>query len=54
MAVSAGGVLMFFAFAAMACPWHRFQTSLRDRLLAGLAHSECTLLDPSEYLFDCS
>ena len=30
---------MLFALAAVPCPWHRFQTSLRDRLLADLAHT---------------
>jgi len=52
--VSGGGVLTFFAFAAVACPWHRFQTSLRDRLLADLTHPVGTLTDPSDCLFDCS
>ena len=52
--VSSRGVLAFFAFAAEPRPGHRFETSLRDRLLAFLAHSECTLLDPSECLLDCS
>src|SRR6266852_4869339 len=52
--VSSGGVLAFFAFAAEPRPGHRFQTSLRDRLLAYLAHSECTQLDPSECLLDRS
>jgi len=45
---------MFFAFAAVACPWHRFQTSLRDRLLADLTHPVGTLSDASDCLFDCS
>src|SRR6266568_3310671 len=52
--VSSGGVLAFFAFATGPRPRHHFQTSLRDRKLAYLAHSECTLLDPSECLLDCS
>ena len=52
--VSSGGVLAFFAFAAVACPRHRFQTSLRDRLFADRTHPVGTLLDPSECLFDCS
>jgi len=53
MLVSSGGVLAFFAFAAEPGPGHRFQTSLRDRLLADPAHSENTLLDSSEGFFDC-
>ena len=52
--LSSGGVLAFFAFAAVPRPGHRFQTSLRDRLLADLTHPVGTLLDPSECLFDCS
>ncbi len=51
--VSSSGVLAFFAFAAEPRPGHRFQTSLRDRLLADPAHSENTLLDSSEGFFDC-
>jgi hypothetical protein len=34
---------MFFAFAAVACLGHRFQTSLRDRLLADLTHPVGTM-----------
>jgi hypothetical protein len=52
--VSSARVLKLFAFAAVACPWHRFQTGLRDRLLADLTHPVDTLSDPSECLFDCS
>jgi hypothetical protein len=33
-------------------PRHRFQTSLRDRLLTDLTHPVGTLVDPSQRLFD--
>src|SRR6266852_2155271 len=47
-------MLTLLALAAVACPWHGFQTSLRDRLLADLTHPVSTLSDSSECLFDCS
>jgi hypothetical protein len=46
------GVLSFFALTAEVRPRHRFQTSLRDRLLADLTRPVGTLLDPSQCLFD--
>ena len=36
---SSGGVLLLFAVAAVARPWHGFETRPRDRLLAHLAHA---------------
>jgi hypothetical protein len=41
---SRGRVLAFLALAAEPRPGYRFQTSLRDRLLADLTHSECARL----------
>ena len=47
-------MLAFLALTTEARPGHRFQTSLRDRLLADHTYSVCPLSDPSECLFDCS
>ena len=45
-------MLLLLAVAAVARPRHRFQSGMRDRLLARLTHAECTLPDSSQGFVD--
>ena len=46
--VSSGRLLPLLALAAVVCPGHRFETSPRDRLIAGIANSVRAMSDPSQ------
>jgi len=51
---SSGGVLLLLAVAAVARPWHGFETHLGNRLLTHLAHSVRPTSHPPERLVDRS
>jgi hypothetical protein len=48
------GALPLLALTAEVCPRHRFQTNLRDRLLADRTYTIPALFDPIQCLFDRS
>jgi hypothetical protein len=47
-------VFLVLAVAAVACPWHGFETHLGDRLLANLTNPVRTMSHPCERLLDRS